>query len=140
MSSSLFGLLLLVLITLTAGVLWALSRWVSLRIAGAAAAAGAPFGACADVGTGDGIPGTAGPPGAEPPVAGQLRPHATVPAARFRRGRPAPYPLRDRSHGERAIADDLPPPSSRYEELSSLATADALPPADRLDAIILQLR
>lgn len=124
MSSTLLGLLFIVLIAMTAFVLWKLSRWISVRVTG----------------SGDGTLAPVGRPGAEPSVAGQLRPDATVPVARLRRGRRAPYALGDRSLSERVVADDLRSPSSRHEELPSLATVGALPPAARLDVGFLLTR
>lgn len=121
MTSPLLGLLVIVLISLTAFVLWKLSRWISVRLAG----------------PGDGAPAPVGRPGAEPSVAGQLRPDATVPVARLRRGRPAPYALGDRSLSERVFSDDLRLPSSHHEQLPSLATVGALPPAVVLDVGLL---
>lgn len=121
MSSTLLGLLVIALIALTALVLWRLSRWIAVRLAGPGA-------------------GTPVSPGAEPCVAEQLRPDATVPVARLRRGRRAPYPLGDRSLSERIVADDLRPSSSRHQELPSLVTLGALPPEARLDVGFLLIR
>ena len=124
MSSTLFGLLVIVLISLTAFVLWKLSRWISVRLTG----------------PGDGAPSPLGRLGTEPSVAEQLRPDATVPVARLRRGRRAPYALGDRSLSERVFADDLRSPSSWNEELPSLPTVVDLPPVARLDIGILRAR
>src|SRR5690625_5960252 len=80
MTSVLIGLTLIVLIVLAAFMLWRLSVWIALRLTR---------------------------PQGRAEVAAQLRPDATVPVARLRRGRPATYPVHDRSLTERVVTPEL---------------------------------
>lgn len=134
MSTTLLGLLLIVLINLAAFVLWKLSRWIAVRVTSSGTGDSAAFDSTARDST------ALGRLRADPSVAGQLRPDATVPVARLRRGRRAPYPRGDREISERIIAEDLRAPGSQHRELPPLSTVGAVPPAARLDVGILLVR
>ena len=110
MTSPLLGLMLIVLIVLAAFMLWRLSVWIAVRLTR---------------------------PHGRAEVAAQLRPDATIPVARLRRGRPAPYPVRDRSLTERVVTAELWSSSREHEETPSLATIGALPPTVRLEVGLL---
>jgi len=110
MTSVLIGLTLIVLIVLAAFMLWRLSVWIAVRLTR---------------------------PQGRAEVAAQLRPDATVPVARLRRGRPATYAVRDLSLTERVVTAELWSTSRAHEEVPSLATIGALPPTVRLDVGLL---
>ena len=117
MTSALFGLALIVQIILAAFTLWRLSVWIVARLV-------PPRGRAEVAGE----------------VAAQLRPDATVPAARLRRGRPARYPVRDRCLAERMVTAELWSSSRAHEQVPTLDMIGALPPTVRLDVGLLVRR